>query len=109
MGDRIKNLTNSLLTIFKIEGNDAEAINQWFDIWAELMGMERVILEETKVFSRAKITECKVKTDFKDIDGHCLIFTDIIYKTINLKATCERPKAMCAGDPYCEFITKIKE
>ncbi len=109
MGDRIKNLANFVLTVFKIEGNDVEAIDKWFDIWAELMGMERIILEETKTFSKAKITKCNVKTEFKDIDGHCLIFTNIIFNTINPKAIVERPKGMCAGDPYCEFIAKIEE
>ena len=109
MGNRIKNVTNKLLTIFKIEGNDAEAIVKWWDIWYELLGFESTILELSKTCVRTKITKCPMKTEYKDICDWDLIFVDIINKTINPKATCERPKGRCAGDPYCEYVFKIEE
>ena len=107
--DRVKKLTNSLLTIFKLEGNDAETIANWFDIWYELNGFEFTWLERSKTVSRAKITNCPYKTEPKDISDWALSFTDINAKTINPKCTIERPKAMCAGDPHCEYIWKIEE
>ena len=107
--DRIKNFTNIVTNVFKLEGNDAETIAKWFDIWHELTGIEGATLEQSKTFSREKITKCPWKTDSKDISNWCSIFMDIVYKTINPKATFERPKSMCAGDPYCEFVSKIEE
>ena len=109
MGDRIKNLTKTLLTIFKIEGNDMETIAKWFEIWGELMGQERTQLELSKTFGRVKLTKCLAKTEYKDISDHALILVDIIQKTINPKATIERVKGMCAGDPYCEYVSKIED
>ena len=109
MGDRIKNLTNFFLTTFKLEGNDCETIGKWWDIWNELMGQETIILERSKTINRARITKCPVKTEYKDINEWDLIFNNIVAKTINPKITVERPKGMCAGDPYCEFIYKIEE
>ena len=38
-----------------------------------------------------------------------LNFVNIVGKTINPKAIVERPKAMCAGDLYCEYVYNIKE
>ena len=109
MDNRVKNFTKTLLQIFNLEGNDAETIKQWFEIWAELIGQESITLELSKTSSRVKITKCPYKTEPKDISDWCKIFTDIVYKTINPKATLERPKGMCAGDPYCEFVTGIEE
>ena len=109
MGDRIKNLTNTLLKIFKIEGNDAEAIGQWFDIYHELFGAEYTTLESSNTLVRVRITKCPFKTEPKDLSDWDLGFTNMIVKTINPKATFERPKAMCAGDPYCEEVYELKD
>ena len=108
-GDRVKNFTNTILEVFKIEGNDAEAIAKWYDIFYELTGMEGTALEKSETFLRVKVTKCPWKTDYKDISDWDLNFADMVDKTINPKATVERPKAMCAGDPYCEFVHKIEE
>ena len=107
--DRLKNLTNTILNVFKIEGNDCEAMAKWFNIWWELTGIEGTWPELSKTSSRNKVTKCPFKTDPKDISDWVLTFVDIIGKTINPKATVERPKGMCAGDPYCEYVTKIEE
>ena len=109
MDDRIKKLTNKLLTIFKLEGNDAETIAEWFDIWNKLCGHEYTILERSKTISKVKYTNCPWKTVYKDISDWALSYVNIVAKTINPKAATERPKAMCAGDPYCEYIYKIEE
>ena len=107
--DRVKRLTNSLLTIFKLEGNDAETIAKWFDIWWELCGMEYTWLERSKTIAVAKITKCVWKTEPKDISDWGLSFLNIKTKTINPKITFQRPKAMCERDPYCEYVWKIEE
>jgi len=107
--DRLKNLTNFLKTVFKIEGNDIIAIKKWFDIWYELTGFESTLLEQSETIFRIKITTCPFKTGYKDISGWCKIWSDIVLKTINPKATFERPKGMCAGDPHCEYIFKLEE
>lgn len=104
-----KNITNTIRTIFKIEGNDMEAILKWFEIWWEFWGHEATILEFSKTIWRSKFTKCPWKTEYKDISDWALPFCNIVHKTINPKATVERPKAMCAGDPYCEYVTKIEE
>ena len=107
--NRTKRLTNSLLTIFKIKGNDVETIAQWWDIWSELNGFETTWLERSKTIARLKVTKCPFKTEPKDVSDWSLIWHNIVVKTINPKATFERPKSMCAGDPYCEYIFKIEE
>ena len=109
MGDRIKNFTNFLLNTFKIEGNDVEAIDRWWDIHHELTGVEGTALELSKKFSRSKVSKCPFKTEYKDLSDWCLIYQDLINTTINPKATSEAIKQMCAGDSYCEFVTKIEE
>jgi hypothetical protein len=109
MGDRAKNFTNTIRTIFNLEGNDAETIGQFFDIFIELTGMDAIILERSKTINRVKFTKCPWKTDHKDISDWALIWRNRITKTINPKATLERPKGMCAGDPYCEYVWRIKE
>ena len=109
MGDRHKNLTNTIRTIFKIEGNDAETIAKWFDIWLELCGYEYTILERSKTVTRFKVTKCPFKTGYEDISDWELIFRNNISKAINPKATVERLKGMCVGDPYCEHVFKIEE
>ena len=105
----VKTLTNTIRTIFKIEGNDMEALKKWWDIWHELCGHESTYLEWSKTIARQKITKCPWKTEHKDISDWALPFCNIVNKTINPKATLERPKAMCEGDPYCEYVTKIEE
>ena len=109
MGDRVKNLTNFLRTVFKIEGNDAEAITKWWDVWYEFAGFEAIWLERSKTFAKVKITKCPWTTRYKDIGDWCKIWVDIVYTTLNPKVTFERPKGMCAGDSYCEVIHKIEE
>jgi len=109
MDDSTKNLANTLLTIFKIEGNDAETIGKWHEIFHELVGFESTVLERSKTINRYKVTKCPLKPAYRDLSGWCLIGANIVEKTINSKATLERPKALCEGDPYCEFITKIEE
>ena len=108
--DRVKNVTNTIRTVFKIEGNDAETIGQFFDIWAELTDQEVIILERSKTINRIKYIKCPWSTpDPKDISDWSIIYVDIINKAINPTATVERPKGMCAGDPYCEYVTIIEE
>lgn len=109
MGDRIRNLTNSLLDIFKLDGDDAETIGKWFNIWFELTGVEYTTLKLSNTKSRIKVTKCPFKTEPKDISDWALFWTSIISKTINPKAIFERPKGMCAGDSYCEYVWKIEE
>ena len=109
MEDRVKNLTNTLLTIFKIEGNDAETIVDFLNIWWELTETEGTWPERSKTLSKVKITKCPWKTVYEDINDWVLSWFNIVVKTINPKATVERPKGMCAGDPYCEYIFRIEE
>ena len=108
-GDRVKNFANAITTVFKLEGNDAETIAKWQSIFSELTGIEYTWLERSKTLARVKVTKCPWKTEGKDISDWPLIFLGISHKTINPKATIERPKGMCAGDPYCEYIYKIEE
>ena len=109
MGDRIKNLTNALIDIFQLKGNDAVTIAKWFEIWFELTAFEYTTPELSKTSSRIKVTKCPFKTEPQDISDWALVFANIAAKTINPKATLERPKGMCAGDPYCEYVWKIEE
>ena len=108
-GDRVKNLTNTILTAFKLEGNDVETIGKWYDIWFELFGYEYTTIERSKTINRFKVTKCPTKTDPKDISSWSLIWDTMVAKTINPKATWETTKSMCAGDPYCEHIIRIEE
>ena len=109
MDDRTRNLTNTILTIFKIEGNDAEAIGKFWDVYCELSGIEYSWLVRSKTCYRSEVTKCPWKTEFKDLFGWNLLFQDIIVKTINPKATAELPIAMCKGDSHCEYVYKIEE
>ena len=109
MDDRIKNLVNRILTIFKVDGNDAEAIAECWNIWCELASFKHTWIERSKTIARAKITECLFKTQPKDISNWCKIFGNLIGKSVNTRAYIERPKRMCAGDPYCEYVWKIEE
>jgi hypothetical protein len=108
MEDRVKNLTNTVKTIFKIEGNDIETWAQWLETWWEICGIEGTTLERSKTLLRTKITKCPWKTGYKDIDW-VLIWFNIVHKTINPKITLERPNGMCAGDQHCEYVWKIEE
>lgn len=107
--DRITSFTNSIKNVFKLEGNDVETIGEWFDIWWELMGADYTILERSKTFDKRNSSECPFKTGAKDIGDWVLLFTRLVAKAINPKATSERPKGMCAGDSYCEYIFRIEE
>lgn len=108
--DRVKNMTTTLKEVFKIEGNDMEAIGKWFEIWRELMGIESIELERSKKsYSFRNPTGCAWQTDPKDISEWQLNFTNIILQALNPKVTVERPKAMCEGDPYCEYVYKLEE
>lgn len=108
--DRVKNMTKTLKEVFKIEGNDAEALTKWFNIYFEVTGIEGTTVELTKTYSKTKIIKCPFKTGYKDISmWYLTCLGNIITETLNPKATLERPKAMCAGDPFCEYIMKIKE
>jgi hypothetical protein len=107
--DRVKRLTNSLLSIFKLEGNDTETIAKWFEIWFELIGIEYTWLKRSKTIAVAKMTKCPLKTEPKDISEWGLIWCDIKTKTINPKITFQRPQAMCEGDPHCEYVWKIEQ
>lgn len=109
MDDRIKNLVNTLLTIFKVDGNDAEAIAEWWDIWCELASFKHTWIERSSTIVSTKITECPFKTEPRDIGNWCKIFGNIVAKSVNTKASAERPKGMCAGDSYCEYLFKIEE
>ena len=109
MGDRIRNLTNALIDIFKLKGNDGETIGKWFNVWFELTGFEYETLELSNTTSRVKVTKCPFKTEPEDISDWPKIFTYIVTKTINPKAKFERPKGMCAGDSYCEYVWKVEE
>ena len=107
--DRIKNFTNTILTAFKIEGNDCETIGKFWDVWYELTGMKVTVLERSKAINRVKVTKCPLKMEYKDLSDFSLINKEFVFEVINPKATVERPKAMCEGDPYCEYIYKLEE
>ena len=109
MSDRLKNMTNTVLNVFKIDGNDIEAAAKWWDIWYELTGIEGTWLERSKTTARNRTYKCPWQTEPKDISDWVLIFTNIVASTINPKITIERPKGMCAGDPYCEYVFKLEE
>jgi hypothetical protein len=108
--DRNKKMATTLKNVFNIEGNDIEAIMTLWEIFYELVGVEATWLEVTKTYTRIKITKCPWSTpDPKDVSDWEIHFNSIISKFINPKVTVERPKAMCAGDPYCEYIHKLAE
>jgi hypothetical protein len=108
--NRVKKMVQTLKDVFRIEGNDIGAIQKWWEVYWELVGQEVTILEQSKTFTRSKITKCPWSTpEPKDINDWEKIFNSIVSKTINPKITVERPKAMCAGDPYCEYVWKIEE
>jgi hypothetical protein len=110
MNDRTKNFTKTLIEIFNIVGNDAETIAKWIDIWFELVGgFEHSWFERSKILARHKITKCPYKTEPIDISDWCKIWFDIVTRTINPKATFERPEGMCAGDSYCTFVFEVEE
>jgi len=108
--DRVKNMVTTLKDVFKIEGNDIEAITKWFEIWWELQGVEGIIIERSNTINTVRFPKgCEWKTEPRHISEWQLIFNNIVIKTINPKATVERPKAMCEGDPYCEYVYTIEE
>ena len=108
--DRMKNMINTIKDVFKIEGNDIEAIINWWNIWFEHTGIEATWLEVTDKSARWKINVCPWNSpDPEDLSGWCEIFCNTIEKIINPKVIHERPVGMCSGDPYCEHITRIEE
>ncbi|MFX1519651.1 MAG: hypothetical protein ACFFCD_07005 [Promethearchaeota archaeon] len=109
MDDRVKILANTIRTVFNLQGNDCKTIGEVFDIWDEITGIESTILERSPTINRRKVTKCPWKTEPKDVSDWFLPFFNTITETINSKATLERPKAMCAGDPYCECVWKLEE
>ena len=110
MDGRIKNMTNTLKEVFKIEENDIEAMVKWWDIYWEIAGIEGTWPEVNKTHYRIRITKCPWSTpDPKGISGWSIIYVGMINQALNPKATTERPKGMCAGDPHCEYIVRIEE
>jgi hypothetical protein len=108
-GDRIKNMTNALRKIFNLYGNDATTIGELLDVWDEIWKYETTILERTPTINRRIVTKCIWKVDYKDIGNYAFTIKEIMGKTVNPKAAFERPKGMCVGDPYCEYIWRIEE
>ena len=84
--NRVKNMTNTIKDVFNIEGNDAETIAKWWDIWMEITGQEAIWFERSKTKSRNRITRCPFKTAYKDISDRCDVFVNIVNKSINPKA-----------------------
>ncbi len=76
-------------------------VNSW--------GGKALQLSFLKHSGEIKWLSVEFKQKYEDISDNSLILLDIIYKTINPKVTVERPKAMCAGDPYCEYVWKLEE
>ena len=110
MDDRVQNMTATLKNVFKIKGNDIEAITKWFEIWFELIGWKVIWSEPSKTISRFKCPiGCAWMTKPEDLSEWVLIFYNIAAKTINPKAFIERPKGMCAGDSSCEYVIKIED
>ena len=108
--DRAKKAAKTIKEVFKIEGNDIEAINKWWDIWNEIIGNENTIIEQSETFSKTRFPMgCAWKTVPKDIKDWFLILGNIFTKTLNPKAKLERIKGMCDGDSYCEYVTTIEE
>ena len=108
-GERVKKLTTAIRTLFNLEENDAETLGEVLDIWDEFTGIDSTILDRSNTINRRKVTKCPWVTAPRDLSEWFLPFYSIVTKTINPKATLERPKAMCAGDPYCEYTWKIEE
>lgn len=108
--DRIKRMTKTFMEVFKLEGNDAETIGRFLDIYTGIIGSDSTTIERSKTISRARVTKCAWKTEPTDISSWCPnLLISLIVETINPEATIERPKGMCAGDPYCEWIFKTEE
>ena len=108
--DRVKKMTTTLKDVFKIEGNNIETLQTWWKIYNELLGMNFTILELSKTHSRVRYpTGCAWVTEPEDISDWFFIFSNIINTTINPKATMERVKGICEGEPYCEYVWKIEE
>lgn len=102
-------MTHTLKDVFKIEGNDMEALATVFQIWFELTGWEVIWLKQSKTISRFKCPlVCAWKTKPEDLNEWFLIISNIAAKAINPKATIERPMGMCARGPHCEYI-KLEE
>ena len=53
-----------------------------------------------ELIARLNVLFRRIETDFRTQDAE-IRFDNIVVKTINPKTTFERPKGMCAGDPYC--------
>ncbi|WP_287584186.1 hypothetical protein [Candidatus Borrarchaeum sp.] len=108
--DRVKNMINTFLSVFEIQGNDLEKLAEFWDVYWEIQGSEAIILERSKTINRTKITKCPWSTpDPKDISGWCEIWANIVSESINPKISTKRLKGMCAGDPYCEYVWRIED
>ena len=108
--DRVKNMINTLLNVFEIQGNDLEKLAEFWDVYFEIQGTEAIILERSKTISRNKITKCPWSTpDPQDINVWCERWADTVSESINPKISNKRLKGMCAGDPYCEYVSKLEE
>ena len=79
------------------------------DYWDELTGTKATILERSPTVYRRKVTQCPFKTGYDDISDWSVTFFNLMGNTINPKATLERSKGICAGDPYCEYVWKLEE
>lgn len=107
--ERVKNFANAILTIFNLKGNDCETIGEVLDIWDELTGTEASVLKRSKIINRRKVTQCPLETGYEDVSDWAVIWMNIIDDVINPKGIFERPKSMCAGDPYCEYVYRFEE
>ena len=108
-GDRVKDLTNNLRTIFDLKGNDCVTIGEVLDVWDEVCGYESFVIERSPTIYRRKVTKCPWTVKYKDVGNYAWYFKDQMGKGVNPKATLEMPKKMCAGDSYCDYIWRIEE
>ena len=108
--DRAKKAAKTIKEVFKIEGNDIEAIQRWWEIYWELLEIQGIVVELSKTYARVRFPMgCAWKTDPKDIKDWFLILGNIFTKALNPKAKLERIKGMCDGDSFCEYVTTIEE
>ena len=108
--DRIRNMTNNIKDVFKIEGNDIEALATTFEIWFELTGWEVIWYDQSEKSIKFKCPfGCAWLTKPEDLSEWFLIIANTFAKSINPKAIIERTMGMCAGDSSCEYIIKIEE
>jgi hypothetical protein len=61
MDDRIKSFTNAVLKAFELEGNDAETIGAWWDLWHNSMGRKVLYLNGLKKSIELKSLSVRLK------------------------------------------------